>query len=141
MSVSDLLFRCARHLELLFHWHPNQTSFTVPYLAEYLTAAPDVVAWGSGSMYFSLAGYATAHYGSFEGLLMQVSRSDFGGCLQLEDGRGPGEPRVLHRLRFPPQHSGGYGSGAPVAGGAARLGSGGRSSQQWREHQAPRAHG
>ncbi|KAG2453323.1 hypothetical protein HYH02_001547 [Chlamydomonas schloesseri] len=94
-SARDLLHRCATHLQLLFQWHPAQLSFAVPYLAEYLSAAPDVVAWGSGSPYFSLQGYAAAVYGSFEGLLVEVSRVFFGGCWRLEGGQAPGEPRVL----------------------------------------------
>eukprot|EP00198_Chlamydomonas_reinhardtii_P003553 XP_001692889.1 predicted protein [Chlamydomonas reinhardtii] len=94
-SARDLLHRCATHLQLLFQWHPAQLSFAVPYLAEYLSAAPDVVAWGSGSPYFSLQGYAAAVYGSFEGLLLEVSRVFFGGCWRLEGGQAPGEPRVL----------------------------------------------
>lgn len=73
---ADLLHRCATHLQLLFQWHPAQLSFAVPYLAEYLSAAPDVVAWGSGSPYFSLQVGAGFRRGEGRWALCGVVRSE-----------------------------------------------------------------
>ncbi len=124
----QLLFRCAQHLHLLFSWHPGQREFPVSYVRELLSSAPDVVAWGSGSPYFSLQGYSTAVYGSFEGLLLQVSRAHFGGCWRVERRQhGAGEEAVLAVRTYGRCASMGAASmGARVGGGG-----GGRGSGRW----------
>lgn len=97
------------------------------YVRELLSSAPDVVAWGSDSPYFSLQGYSTAVYGSFEGLLLQVSRAHFGGCWRVERRRrGAGEEAVLAVRTYGRCTSMGAGMAARVGGGG-----GGRSSGRW----------